>query len=69
MSLAEVLRVAEVGEEEFAAYYCDLDACLDAAYERLTIRLDAAVRVGCAGGGCRFGAGEREWPQRVRAGA
>jgi AcrR family transcriptional regulator len=67
VGLAEVLRSAEVGEEEFAAEYADLDALIDAAYERLTIQLDAAVQVGCATGGDWFGASRPEWPQRVRA--
>ena len=67
MSVAEVLRSADVAEAEFAAEYADLDTCLDAAYERLTIQLDAAVQVGCATGGDYFGVTKPEWPQRVRA--
>jgi AcrR family transcriptional regulator len=68
MSVAEVLRAAEVEEADFAEEYADLDACLDDAYERLTIQLDAAVQVGCATGGDWSGRSEPEWSDRVRAG-
>ncbi len=68
MGLGEVLRQAEVAESDFAAEYADLDACLDDAYERLTVQLDAAVQVGCATGGDAFCMTKLEWPQRVRAG-
>jgi AcrR family transcriptional regulator len=67
MTVAEVLGEADIAETEFAEEYGDLDACLDAAYERLTIQLDAAVQVGCATGGDWFGITKPEWPQRVRA--
>lgn len=60
ISLAAVLAHTGVSEAEYAAEYADLDACLYAAYEQLTARIDAAVRAGCGSGG--------EWPVRVRGG-
>jgi AcrR family transcriptional regulator len=46
--------------EEFSAEFADLDACLFAAYERLSERLTETVR-----GRCEPGA---EWPDRIRCG-
>jgi AcrR family transcriptional regulator len=60
ISLAAVLERTGVSEAEYAVEYADLDACLHAAYEQLTARIDAVVRAGCGSGG--------EWPARVRGG-
>jgi AcrR family transcriptional regulator len=68
IDLPALLGAAEVAEDDFEAEYGDLDACLDAAYERLTIQLDAAVQVGCATGGDWRGTEPLEWPTRVLAG-
>lgn len=68
LSPEAVLKEVDVGAEEFNEAYGDVDGCLDAAYERLTIRLDAAVRVSCATGGDAFRQTRPDWPTRVRAG-
>jgi len=68
MVLAQVLRTAEVAEKDFAEEYGDLDTCLDAAYVRLTARLDDAMRVGCSADGKGLAQGEPQWPQQVRGG-
>ncbi len=68
MSVAALLGAADVTEADFAAEYADLDACLADAYERLTARLDAAVRAGCSIGVNWLVAAEIEWPVRVRGG-
>jgi AcrR family transcriptional regulator len=68
ISLASVLGEAGVSRAEFTTEYGDIEACLDAAYERLTIQLDAAARVGCATGGQVLALREAEWPTRVRGG-
>jgi AcrR family transcriptional regulator len=68
MSTEALLAAAEVSEADFAADYRDLDACLDDAYERLTIQLDAAVQVGCSTGGGLPVRREIPWPERVRGG-
>jgi AcrR family transcriptional regulator len=59
-SLQEVLADADVSEADFLAEYADVDACLHAAYEQLTGRIEAVVRRGCGT--------EGEWPARVRGG-
>jgi AcrR family transcriptional regulator len=64
LSLEAVLSEVDVSAEEFAAEYADIGACLDAAYGRLTMQLEGAVRVGCASDGD----GEAGWPARVGAG-
>ncbi|MBA3866092.1 MAG: hypothetical protein H0X42_07065 [Solirubrobacterales bacterium] len=58
LSLPGVLADAGVSEAEFAAEYTDVDACLAAAYQRLTARIETVVRAGCESG--------EEWPERVR---
>jgi AcrR family transcriptional regulator len=68
LSLATVLSEVGVSEGEFAGEYGGIEACLDAAYERLTMQLDAAGRVGCATGGQMLPLRETEWPTRVRGG-
>ncbi len=68
LSLREVLEEADVSAETFAAEYGDLEGALDAAYERMTLRLDAAVRVSCATGGQVFTPAAADWRTRVRAG-
>ncbi len=61
--LPVVLADAAVSEADFAAHYDDVEACLFAAYEDLTSRLDSAVR-----GACRnAGSGSGDWVERVRA--
>jgi AcrR family transcriptional regulator len=66
ISLAAVLAAADVSAEEFAAEFTDLDACLDAAYQQLTARFDAAARAGCNAD--RPPVGAPDWPRRVRGG-
>ena len=68
ISLTDVLAEVGVAAEDFAEAYGDLDACLDAAYERITLRLDAAVRVSCATGGQIAAPEDADWRTRVRAG-
>lgn len=66
MSVAAILADLGIAEEEFAAEFEGLDACVEAAYEGLTARLMAIVRAGCVGAS-RAGS-ERPWPERVRGG-
>jgi AcrR family transcriptional regulator len=66
ISLEAVLAGADVSAAEFAAEFGDVDACLDSAYEQLTVRIGAAVRDGCARAGPP--AAEPQWPDRVRGG-
>jgi AcrR family transcriptional regulator len=54
------LRRAGIHDEGRLAEFASKEACLLAAYERLTERLTSRVIEGCTAG--------REWPQRVRAG-
>ena len=68
LSPTEVLAEVGVSAEEFAETYGDLDGCLDAAYEHMTLRLDAAVRLGCAAGGQFHSSGAADWRARVWAG-
>jgi AcrR family transcriptional regulator len=68
LSPERALSEAGVSEAEFVAEYGSVDACLDAAYERLTIQLEAAVRVGCTTGGQVLALHETDWPTRVRGG-
>jgi AcrR family transcriptional regulator len=68
LSLSTVLSEAGVSEAEFAAEYGGIDACLDAAYERLATSLDAAARTGCATGEQAPALRETDWTTRVRAG-
>jgi AcrR family transcriptional regulator len=68
MSTEALLVAAGVSEADFAGAYADLDACLDDAYERLTMQLDVAVQVGCATGGGLPMDAEIFWPERVRGG-
>jgi hypothetical protein len=68
LCLSEILAAVGVSAEEFAGTYGDLDGCLDAAYERVTGRLDAAVRLSCATGGQILAPTEADWKTRVRAG-
>jgi AcrR family transcriptional regulator len=60
MSVADALTLAGVSKADFEAEFADRDACLLAAYERLTERLERRTAEGCALGG--------EWPARVRRG-
>lgn len=60
---------AGVAEDELAAEFADLDACLDAAYEQFVDRLDEAVRNGCRRGRAGADAGPTEdWSAGVRGG-
>jgi AcrR family transcriptional regulator len=63
VDLARILNAVGVSRADFEEEFGDLEGCLSAAYERLTQRLDTAVRAGCrlarAGGG---------WPEQVRHG-
>jgi AcrR family transcriptional regulator len=68
IALSDVLGDTGISETDFTAEYADVDACLDAAYERLTIRVDAAVKVGCATGGQVRLPGDPDWTIRVRTG-
>jgi AcrR family transcriptional regulator len=68
LSPTEVLGKVGVSAQEFAETYGGTEACLDAAYERLTLRLDAAVRLGCATGGRLTSPGAADWKSRVWAG-
>jgi AcrR family transcriptional regulator len=68
LSVETALGEAGVSAEEFLAEYGDVDACVDGAYERLTIQLDAAMRVACATGGAVLALTEPGWTTRVRAG-
>jgi AcrR family transcriptional regulator len=65
MSLDAVLAIVDISAEEFSAEFADLDACLDAAYDELTARVEEAVRLGCAAGPSGTGT---QWPERVRGG-
>lgn len=65
MSLDAVLAIVELSAEEFSAEFADLDACLDAAYDGLTVRFEHAVRSGCGAGPPDT---EAPWPDRVRGG-
>jgi AcrR family transcriptional regulator len=67
IGVTEILAEAAVSSAEFVDVYGDLDGCLDAAYERMTLRLDAAVRVSCATGGDFLNPGAVDWRTRVRA--
>jgi AcrR family transcriptional regulator len=60
LSVADALARARVSKADFEAEFADSDACLLAAYERLTERLERKTAEGCALGG--------EWPARVRRG-
>lgn len=62
-----VLSEAGVSAADFAEEYGDVEGCLDAAYERITAQLDAAVLVSCSTGGRPIPGGEPDWPTRVRA--
>jgi AcrR family transcriptional regulator len=66
ISLPDLLAAEHLSGQEFAAEFGDLDACLDAAYDRLTARIDEEVRLGCARAGAP--GDEPRWPDRVRAG-
>jgi hypothetical protein len=63
IELSRVLWNAGVSEHDFEASYESVDACLFAAYDELTDRLDTAVREACRGTGKQSG-----WPERVSAG-
>jgi AcrR family transcriptional regulator len=63
IDLSRVLDKVGISFTAFEEEFADLDACLGAAYERLTRRLDAAVRAGCR----LAGAGSR-WPEQVSRG-
>ena len=54
------MRVAEVSAAEFGAEFGDKDACLFAAYDRLTDLALAKTTSGCDA--------EQDWPERVRTG-
>jgi AcrR family transcriptional regulator len=60
MSVANALTLAGVSKADFEAEFADMDACLLAAYEQLTKRLERKTAEGCGLGG--------EWPARVRRG-
>lgn len=60
MILEDALARAGVSRAEFDAEFGDKDACLFAAYERLTERLIANTTERCDGG--------EEWPERIRRG-
>jgi AcrR family transcriptional regulator len=68
LSLSAVLEKVGVSAGDFDAEFADVDACLDAAFERLTLQLDAAVRVSCSTGGETLRPRQPEWATRVRAG-
>jgi AcrR family transcriptional regulator len=60
MNVADVLVLSGVSRSDFAAEFADEDACLFAAYERLTERLARRTSEGCAV--------EGDWAQRVGCG-
>jgi AcrR family transcriptional regulator len=60
MSVADAMSVAGVSKADFEAEFADRNACLLAAYEQLTERLERRTAEGCALGD--------EWPARVRRG-
>jgi hypothetical protein len=62
IELSRVLWNAGVSEHDFEASYESVDACLFAAYDELTARLDTAVREACRA------TGTESWPERVSAG-
>jgi len=63
VDLTGVLNAVGVSRADFEEEVGDLDPCLSAAYERLTQRLDAAVRAGCQLAGAEGG-----WPEQVKHG-
>src|ERR1043166_3810515 len=60
MSVADALTIAGVSKADFEAEFADSDACLLAAYEQLTERLERKTAEGCSLGG--------DWPECVRRG-
>ena len=60
MSAARALEAAGVSEDELAAEFASIDACLFAAYDDLTAELVRAVSAACDSA--------EPWPERVRAG-
>jgi AcrR family transcriptional regulator len=66
ISLVRVLGSVGVSAEEFGAEYASLDACLDAAYQQLSRRIDRAVRRGCSAAGSP--GPNPPWPRRVWGG-
>jgi hypothetical protein len=68
ISLPAVLGALALTDQEFAAEYAGLDACLDAAYDLLTARITTAVEVGCRSGGGGPLVDRGNWPTSVRGG-
>lgn len=60
MAIEDVLLSCNVSGEEFAAEFADKDACMFAAYERLTDRLIEKATENCDPG--------IDWPERIRRG-
>jgi AcrR family transcriptional regulator len=60
MAIEDVLMRCGVSAEEFAAEFTDKDACMFAAYERLTEQLIARATHGCELG--------EAWPEKIRLG-
>jgi hypothetical protein len=63
IDLPRALSSAGVSEHDFESSYESVEACLFAAYDELTARLDTVVREACRATG-----GKSDWPQRVTAG-
>jgi AcrR family transcriptional regulator len=60
MAIEDVLMRCGVSAEEFAAEFADKDACMFAAYERLTQQLIDKATQGCESGDA--------WPEKIRLG-